>query len=208
MYVEENRNGVISFKSITAESLLNCINLSILRGEVNSGMLPRNCLSYTAYDNGARDVVIMHPENYADISYFGTVYKNLPWMRCVFGFYISKEGKVSNCRLGVIADERPRPTTPMFTYPFGNVSGVTLCIGNNPLPVVKSLHTMESLTYHLLSLPNNNHSFSPNNNKRGFEQRDLLEYMKDKTPDVYYKEILLPRKSTLGDFIARNAKLQ
>jgi len=199
--VEECINGITSFKPITPESLLKCISLSVLRGSVSSGLLPRNCLSFTSSDNGERDVVIMHPENRADIKYFETEYKNFPIMRCVFGFHVSSEGRISNCRLGVIADERPRPTTPMFVYPFGNVNGFSLCIGNNPLPYVKSFHTMESLTYHLLSLPHNNHNFNTQNNKLGLEQRALLEFMKDKTPDMYYSDILIPCASTLGDFI-------
>ena len=200
--LEELKDGVTSFKPITADSLLVCLNRSILRGTVSSGLLPRNCLSFTSHDNGMREVVILHPENRADINYFGTEYRNFPIMRCVFGFNISNEGKVSNCRLGVIADEKPRPTTSMFVYPFGNVNGFNLCIGNNPLPQIKSLHTMESLTYLLISLPNNNDNFNLYKNKLGLEQRELLEFMKDKTPETYYSDILVPCESTLGDFIS------
>lgn len=200
--LEELKDGVTSFKPISPDSLLQCLNLSLLRGGVSSGLLPRNCLSFIGLDNGAREVVILHPETRADINYFGTEYKDFPIMRCVFGFNISNEGRVSNCRLGVIADEKPRPTTPMFVYPFGNVNGFNLCIGNNPLPQVKSLHTMESLTYLLLSLPNNNDSFGPHKNKLRLEQRDLLELIKDKAPAFYYSDILVSCNSTLGDFIA------
>jgi len=200
--VEECKNGITSFKPITPDSLLACINHSILRGSISSGLLPRNCLSFTSGDNGVREVVIMHPENRADIKYFETEYKNFPIMRCVFGFNVSNEGRISGCRLGVIADERPRPTTPMFVYPFGNVNGFSLCIGNNPLPHVKSFHTMESLTYHLLSLPHNNHNFTSQNNKLGFEQRALLEFMKGRPPEAYYSDVLIPCVSTLEDFIA------
>ena len=200
--LEKLKDGVTSFKPISPDSLLECLNMSIIRGAVGSGLLPRNCLSFTGHDGGTREVVILHPENRADINYFGTEYKDFPIMRCVFGFRISKEGKVSNCRLGVIADERPRPTTPMYVYPFGNVNGFNLCLGNNTLPEVKSLHTIESLTYLLLALPNNNDHFSMHKNKLGFEQRDLLAFMKDKPPETYYSDILIPCESTLGDFIA------
>jgi len=200
--LEELKDGVTSFKPISPDSLLKCLNQSIIRGSICSGLLPRNCLSFTGHDGGTREVVILHPENRTTIKYFGTEYKDFPIMRCVFGFNISSEGRVSNCRLGVIADERPRPTTPMFVYPFGNVNGFALCIGNNSLPQVKSLHTMESLTYLLLSLPNNNDNFSSYNNKLYFEQRELLEFMKDKAPEIYYSDILIPCESTLGDFIA------
>ena len=200
--VEECKNGITTFKSITPDSLLECINQSILRGRVTSGLLPRNCLSFAGGDNGECDVVIMHPEIRADISYYETEYKNFPFMRCVFGFHVSKDGRISGCRVGVIADERPRPTTPMFIYPFGNVNGFHLCIGSNTLPPAKSFHTMESLTYHLLSMPHNNHNFLTRNNKLGLEQRALIEFLKDKPPEVYYLDVLVPCASTLSDFIA------
>jgi hypothetical protein len=200
--IEECKNGITSFKPITPDSLLKCIQHGTLRGSVSSGLLPRNCLSFTNYDDGTREITIMHPETRADIRYYDTEYKNFPIMRCIFGFHISNEGKISSCRLGVIADERPRPTTPMFIYPFGNVNGFRLCIGNNPLPPVKSFHTLESMTYHLLSIPHNNDSFRAQNNKLGFEQRTLLEFLKDKTPETYYSEVLVSCSSTLGDFVA------
>ena len=200
--IEELKNGITTFKPITPDSLLDCLNRSILRGAVSSGLMPPNCLSFTEYDNKVREVVISHPKDRADINYYGTEYKDFPIMCCVFGFNISAEGRISNCRLGVLADEKPRPTTPMFVYPFGNVNGFNLCIGNNPLPKVKNLYTMGSLTYHLLSLPNNNDRFSPHNNKLGFEQRELLEFMKDKSPKTYYSDVLIPCASTLDDFIA------
>jgi len=200
--VEDDNNGVKSYKTITPDSLLECINKSILRGGIASGLLPMNCLSFTAHDHGGRDVTILHPSVKADISYYGTEYKDFPLPRLVFGFSISSEGKISNCRLGVVGNESNlKPTTPMFVYPFSNVSNTRLCIGNNPLPKVQSLHTLGSLPYFILGLDNNNDHFSSSNNKPGLEMRDLLELLKDKSPTYYYEHILLPNKSTLGDFI-------
>jgi hypothetical protein len=200
--VEQIINSVVTYKSIDPDSLLECIKRSIHRGEVCSGLLPRNCLSFVGCDDGSRNITILHPEDRADIRYYGTEYKIFPLMRCVFGFGVSSEGRISNCRLGVISNERPRPTTPMFVYPFGNVNGFNLCTGNNVLPPLKSFHTMESLTYHLLSLSNNNDYFKAHNNRMGLEQRDLLEFMKDKSPEVYYSDVLVPCASTLNDFIS------
>jgi hypothetical protein len=50
-------------------------------------------------------------------------------------------------------------------------------------------------------MDNNNDHFKPSNNKLGLEMRDLLELLKDKQQDFYYSNILVPNKSTLGDFI-------
>jgi len=184
-------------------SLLKCINQSLLRGGVASGLLPKGCLSYTVHDNGERDVTMLHLEDKADISYVGTEYKDFPLPQLIFGFRISSEGRISQCRLGVIGNESNlKPTTPMFVYPFSNVSDTHLCIGNNSLPRVQSLHTLGSLTYHILSMDNNNDHFRPSNNKSGLEMRDLLELLKDKQQSYYYENILVPSGKTLGTFIA------
>jgi len=202
MSVEEIINGIKSFKAIEPSSLLDCINKSILRGGVSSGMLPKGCVSFTSHDSGDRNITLLHPEDRADMSYMGTEYKNFPLPRLIFGFIISSEGRVSNCRLGVIGNDNiPKPTTPMYMYPFSNVSNSHICIGNNRLPKVQSLHTLGSLAYYILSMDNNNDHFKASNNKLNLEMRDLMELLKDKEPSNYYENILLPSNSTLGDWI-------
>ena len=124
------------------------------------------------YKNGVKYhiITILHPDYKADISYYGTEYTDFPLPRLIFGFHISDEGRISGCRLGVVGNENNlKPAAPMFMYPFSNVSGTRLCIGNNTLPRVQSLHTLGSLTYHILSMDNNNDHFRPSNNKLGLE---------------------------------------
>ena len=127
---------------------------------------------------------MLYSASKANISYFGTEYKNFPLPHLVFGFCISKEGRVSSSRIGVIApDEMIRPDTQMYYYPLSNVSGFHLCTGNNTLPKCASFHTLASLPYYILSMPNNNDHFNPANNKLRLEMRNLMELMKDKKPD-------------------------
>jgi len=203
VFVEEYKDGIKSFKAITPNSLIDCINKSLLRGGVASGILPKGCLSYNESDNGSRTITLLHEPDKADISYMGTQYKNFPLPRLVFGFTVSEEGRVSNCRLGVVDNSSVlSPATQMFTYPFSNVSNTQLCVGNNRFPQVKSLHTLGSLIYFILSMDNNNDHFNPVNNKQRLEMRDLMELLKDKQQNYYYEHILLPSGKTLGDFIA------
>lgn len=200
--VEDENHGVKSFKEISPDSLLECINKSLLRGAVSSGLLPKGCLSFTAHDNGNRNVVILHPEDRADITYYGTPYPDFPLPKLVFGFSITRENRISQCRLGVVGNETHlKPATPMFVYPFSNVSGTHLCTGNNVLPKCQSLHTLGSVPYYILGMDNNNDYFKPSNNKPGLEMRDLLALMQDKQPEYYYSDILIPSKLTLGEFI-------
>lgn len=201
MSVEEIANGIISRKLISADTLLECIRNSLSRDMVSSGLLPQNVISVAMGENGCKDVCLWHPELRADISYHKTQYPNFPLPRLVFGFSVSAEGRISGCRLGVIKDERLKPETPMYVYPFSNVSGFSLCIGNNPLPKCESLHTLASVPYLLLEMPNNNDRYTCNRNKPKLEYRDLLELLKDKDSAYYYTDILMPSGKTLQNFI-------
>lgn len=70
----------------------------------------------------------------------------------------------------------------------------------NPFSEAKSLHTLSSLPYLILEMPNNNDHFMVSHNQLGLEHRDLLEYLKDKDPDYYYEKVLIPNGRTLKEF--------
>lgn len=202
--VERDLRGVRSFKQIAPDTLIQCIDRSLLRGAVHSGLLPKNCISFSGYDDGSKEVVLIYPENRADISYFGTEYKNFPLPRLVFGFKLTAEGRVSSCKLGVVENtENLKPDTKMYHYPLSNVNGFHLCTGNNVLPKCTSLHTLSSLPYYIMSMPNNNDYFKASNNKPNLEMRDLLELLKGKNSFFYYSDILIPNEAILNDFIMK-----
>lgn len=142
-------------------------------------------------------------QRYADITYHNTLYERFPLPKLVFGFQISEQGKVSNCRLGVVADEELKCSTEMFCYPFSNVrqSDFHLCTGNNVLPPYKSPSGISNLPGYLLCLPNNDDYFDVRDNRLRMEYRDLLEHLKDKDPSYYYSDVLIPNGKTLKDFI-------
>lgn len=200
--VEEHTGKVVSCKEITADVLRGCIRDSMVHHGYESGFLPPGCLSADLSEQGAR-VVMRYPKDRADISFYETPYPDFPIPRLVFAFCRSHEGKISSCRIGVMEDETPRPTTPMYHYPFSNVSNFSgnLCIGMNELPIYKSLFKTVTLPGFLLSIPNNLHMFDREHNRLDLEYRDLLEHLKDKTPEYYYEHVLIRNGKTLRDFI-------
>lgn len=200
--VEEMIGSIKSYKRIEPDDLIQCISFSMMCG-LSTGLLPKGCLAYKQNDSGDKGICLLFQESRADIRYYETDYPNFPLPRLVFGFQVSAEGRVFGCNLGIVSnDEVLKPSTVMYRYPFSNVNGFHLCTGNNTLPKCQSLHTLGSLPYFILSMPNNNDHFSPNNNKQGFEMRDLMELMKDKEPEYYYSDILVPFENvTLDDFI-------
>lgn len=202
--VEEDDNGVLSRKSIDKDSLLECFRNSIFQEHEGmfSDFLPLNTIS-VFQSNLGKQFTLWYPKLYADVSLYDTPYSHFPIPRLVFRFSLSNEGKVSDCRIGVVEDETPTPETVMYHYPFSNVSRGSghLCVGANTLPVYKKQHKAFHLPAFLLSIPNNMHSFSKSNNKLELDYREFMEHLKGKDPSYYYSDILIPSGMTLGKFI-------
>lgn len=196
------KDGGTTVKEISVQTFIECIKCSADNGRgVDSGFLPQNCFHVAMREDGSKDYCIWHPRLYADISYYGTEYPNFPLPRLVFGVSVWPDGKIRHCRLGVVKDEPPRESTPMYVYPFSNVAGFNLCVGNNELPAYRNRSTLVTLPDYLLRLPNNNDSFNALHNKLRMGYRDLLEHLKGKDPAYYYTDVLEPNAKTLADFI-------
>ena len=200
--LENNENGIVSYKEISPEALMDSFRQSIRTEGMMSGFLPPNCFHITVNPDKSKVYCLWYPELHADISYYGTEYENFPLPRLVFSFRVSDQGKVSACKLGVIDDERPTAETNMYHYPFSNVGGFNLCVGNNALPIYKKPHALANLPGFLLRLPNNNDSYRQGNNKLSLPYRELLNHLKDKEPSYYYSDILVPNDKCLGDFVS------
>ena len=202
--IEEQEGLVTTRKEIDRQTLLSCFKNSLRTEDpgYSSGFLPLNCLSVWQGREGKR-FVLWHPKLYADMTLYDTPYSHFPIPRMVFRFSTNAEGKVSDCRIGVAADETPTPDTVMYHYPFSNVSEGSghLCVGANTMPTYKKLHKAVNLPAFLLSIPNNMHSYYKTHNKLGLEYRDLMEFLKDKEPSFYYSDVLIPNEWTLGRFI-------
>jgi hypothetical protein len=200
--LEEDREGVIARKEIDCKALYECIRRSIKTDGQFSGFLPQNCLSVYMSDKYT-SAVIWHPRLRADITLHETVYPDFPLPRLVFGFHVSREGKVSDCRVCVIADETPAPETQLYKYPFSNVQNTGICTGANPLPAYKDLRKVVSLPDFILRIPNSFESYNPENTRLKTGYRELMEHLKDKDTGYYYSDVLIPEKTTLSEFIRR-----
>ena len=203
LLIETHTDGIVKCKEVQEDALLYCIKNSVRHSYVSSGLLPPNCLHVGIDSDGNKSYCLWYPRLYADIRYHETDYPDFPLPRLVFAFQVDMEGKISKCRIGVAADEQPTMETVMYHYPFSNVSGEDgdICIGANALPKYKTPHTLMNLPTFLLSIPNNDHSYSPLNSKLRMQYRDLLEHLKDKDPLYYYSDVLIPNGKTLKDFI-------
>lgn len=205
IHTDISEKGVRRCKEISYQTLVESIRGSLERESIASGLLPPGCISFQAGAGGRYITTILHPERYADVSYEGTEYKNFPLTRLVFKFEHQEGARIMRSWMGVVGTGQLTPKTSMYHYPFSNVSGnYHLCTGSNPLPKCKNLHTLGSLPYYIISMPNNNDHFTSSRNKPKLEMRDLMELLRDKDPDYYYSDILIPDKKTVMDFINAN----
>ena len=205
LIVEEKKpGGAVSYKEIAPIELYFAINRSYTcKDYLTSGFLPENCL-HVSMNGAERHFILWNPELRADIAYEGTEYLNFPLPRLVFGVRMLESGKVAECSIGVVADEKPLPETPMYLYPFSNVyEDGRVCSGNNMMPRYKKQTALRNFPRYLLGLPDNDDMYDSQKNQLGLGHRELLEHLKDKDPAYYYSDILVSNGKTLQDFISR-----
>lgn len=199
--VDEIIDGVITTKEVSQQDLLDCFKASNIEG-ITTGLLPKGCIAYSKASNNIISIVLESDLTKADITYAGTTYKDFPLPRLVFYMSFEKGCRVRNVGVGVIEKRRITPKTKMYYYPFSNVGNDgAMCTGGNVLPKCENAYTLESVPLLLMEYPNGDHHFSSKHNKLGLSFRDLLEYMKDKTVDTYYTDILIEKNKTLNEFI-------
>ena len=201
--VEElKRDGAVSFKEISPIDLYFMLNESYRSNEVvDSGLLPEHCLS-VSIGKAEKTFVLWNPELRADMTYGETEYPNFPIPRLVFGIRVLDTGRVAGCTLGVVADEKPSPSSVMYRYPFSNVyEDSRVCTGNNVLPRYKKQAALVNFPRYLLGIPDNDDMYSAERNKLRLKHGELMEHLKDKDPAYYYTDILIPNGKTLADFI-------
>lgn len=202
--VEEQVDGITSVKSISPDDLVACFESSIKEEKrIESGFLPEHCLSYAVSDS-TKTLTLWHPALRVDYTYHKTTYENFPIPRMVFRFDLNSNGRVTNSWAAVLADEKPKPGTQLYRWPFSNLyRDGSICIGAaNSLPAYKNLWTLHGLPNLILTLPNNDHNYDRADNKLKLSYRELLDHLQDKDPSYYYEHVLIPRKgATLQHFI-------
>ena len=202
---QRSKKGVISRKNISPKSLSDCILTSRVDDESHpTGLLPEGCIA-VVMEKKYIYYYIRYPELYADFSYYETEYLHFPIPRLVFCFkYLPTDHKVVNASLCVVKDERLTLDTPTYRYPFSNVhNNLSVCLGNNALPVYKDPARLHTLAAYILRMPNNDDLYSTQNNRLHAGFRDLLEQMKNKTSSHYYSDVLVEDGRTLKDFLSR-----
>ena len=201
--LEITEDGITRTKIVSPDILVDCIRDSLTGIRVSTGLLPEHTRSFTSdLENGQRYIVMEFPEERADVTYQNTCYPAFPLPRLLFGFVLESSGRIARVNLGVPALGKLTPQTPMFCYPFSNVSVFSLCLGANPMPQIREIRQLSNLPYFILSLPDNDDHFTEKNNRLQLSRRDLMEHLRDKDRSYYYEHILTPMPGkTLKDFL-------
>ena len=180
-----------------AESLRQCTRTA----PVATGLLPPGCLA-VRYHNAVWDVTLLSEPARCDVTYQKTVFRDFPLPRFAVRCCVSSKGNIGNVRLAIVGQGVVSPESRLYTCPFPNVSGVNLCIGSNTLTGYDSLYKLRTLPHRLMAIPFGDDYYRPENNRPGLPARELFEYLSDKTPEDYYRSVLVRSNRTLADFIA------
>lgn len=202
--VEERVNGVKRVKMIALNDLLICIRSSLKEVIPKFNItLPKNALFYScAPESNEYSTALEYPYCRANITYMNTEYIDFPLPRLVFGFKVESSGRLSRVMLGVTENGILRESSQMYIYPFSNVSksNFSVCTGQNSLPEIKQPYSLTNMPDYILSLPDNDDHFSSSHNKLNLGHRELMEHLRDKPPEYYYTDVLIPSGKTLKDF--------
>ena len=202
--VEERVNGVKRVKMIALNDLLICIRSSLKEVIPKFNItLPKNALFYScAPESNEYSAALEYPYYRANITYMNTEYSDFPLPRLVFGFKVENSGRLSRVMLGVTENGILRESSKMYIYPFSNVSksNFSVCTGQNSLPDIKQPYSLTNMPDYILSLPDNDDHFSSSHNKLNLGHRELMEHLRDKSPEYYYTDVLIPSGKTLKDF--------
>jgi hypothetical protein len=150
------------------------------------------------YSTGSRTVILVREPMPMDITYFDDVYKNVGIPRLLFGIKIY-QNIIQSVRIMAIKDFIIKENTPLYEYPFSNVSRGTgnVCFGMNRVSSIDVTHltALHSIPDMFLSMPNNNDNYG--HNLSGLDYRPLLERLSDKPFDDNWLE---PAKKTYKEW--------
>lgn len=193
------KNDGITIKTITADDLVNILNLSKINVEKKGGelefktnLLPHfntRCIQTKKYKDGREYFVLLRENKPVDFEYFGTVYENVGVPTILFAVVLANN-ILQGFKIAAVKDKVITEDTQIYYYPFSNVSSPTsyACVGGNRISniEIKSTSQLHSMPDMFLSMPNSNDSYG--HNESGLEYRPLLKKLSNKKfPDKYLK---------------------
>ena len=188
-------------QEISPTELYFAINSSYVCTDLlHSGMLPEHCLSI-AMNSSEKRFVLWYPERYADLIYRETELPHFPIPRMVFAIRMLDTGPCGGLRHGWWWTMSP-PDTGDSHVPLSPGQCPSGCPGLHRQQRHAKIQESQALRHfprYLLGLPCNDDLFDRNHNRKGLDHRALLEHLRDKPPEYYYTDILVPNGSTLND---------
>ena len=201
LVVDDHRGKAVKHKVISLHSFCKLVKNSVEVTDVQTGILPEGCVAYRESRDGRKFVVLELGSDRMDLTYEKTVYTDFPVPRLLYGFFLNTSGKIESVHVAVADMGTLRENTRLYKYPFSNVAGFSLCIGQNRMPKINSLRQLGGIPHYIFSMPDNNDRYSSDRTRLGLEYRTLLETLKDKPPEYYYTDVLIASGKTLADFI-------
>lgn len=209
LYVNDELNVEVDYtagrrnkhKVIDMNTFCDILNKASEMTECKTGVLPDGCIAYRETNTLRRFVALELKARRMNLVYERTGYTDFPIPRLIYGFWLDRYGKVEAVKVTVADMGILKEDTRLYKYPFSNVMDFSMCIGSNTLPPVKYLWQLENMPYYIFTMPDNNDYYKPQNTRLNMEYRTMLEFLKEKEPDFYYSDVLIPNGQTLQDFI-------
>lgn len=196
--IMEDDTGQKKERLVTVESLVKammhsfvCKRVSIVLGKVPFGYYEAEVGMLK--EKLCATVITVLPASRQIVRYEETAYDVcLPSL--VFRFRVEQE-RITTTEVYVQKDEKPTDKSRLYHYPFGNVNREgTVCWGNNRLPQITELKTLESVMMLFIQSPGNEDLYEGERccGHKSYALRQLLEKLKDE--ERYPDDFLVPIK--------------
>lgn len=189
-------------------------------------ILPANCLKYVnrpstikekkrkseegiqaslKYKSTEQFVFIEIPKKQMDYYYYNSEMKAVGFPRLIFGYRIVDQRVSSIYIFAVKEDGRIKENTPLYKFPYANVSDSGLvCMGTNPLPLIKDIQQIGTLHNLFFAAPSSAcHYYGLRNNSGFNDLRDLYNHMSN---NQFPDEWLVSMETSFGEFFKKLMK--
>lgn len=169
-------------------------------------LLPQNTVFYAENQKGFFTIGLTWGPATLPFVFEGQLYPCIPFPKLIFaisGFRTDDELLPRSVKVAALKEgDRIGKDTVLYHYPLMHVSSnFSMCTGTVQLESIPAHEPdrWEALIRTILTSPNKNELYHPENNTYNMDARSLLEYLSGK--ECFPEEILVPSKFLLKDFM-------
>jgi len=168
-----------------------------------SPILPKNCIRHIWLNYEKQDQVIFIevPRKRWDIRYYDSPMEQVGFPRLIFGYRVQGATFKNMFLLAVKDSGKIKGDTPLYKFPYANVSNGRVCMGGNVLPPIQEISQLATYHHLFFAAPSSNCYYGTERNESGIH--DLRELYTKMQHRDFPEEWLASEKITFDQFVSK-----